>query len=510
MLLPSNKAYLAAHQDAVEFVQSALDALSAHIAILDATGTIIGINKAWRRFAEDNHYNHPDYGIGVNYLTVCESAAKLNAPDATLVAEGIRDVIADRTGEFEHEYPCHSPTERRWFVVRISRFEWDNLVRVVVAHQSVSELKRIQVELAESNSRLEAILNNINNAILTIDHHGVIESANRAATRIFAYSASELEHMSLLGLFAESFDGNFVPQDFSQERGYELTGLRSDGSQFPIHFVMNKLHLGNENIFTCIVQDLTYRKQVENEVIERERVQLALQKERELRTMKNSFLSMMGHELNTPLTSINLSYDMLKKYRHLSTDEENEQALDNIQQQVDYLRDMVKDMMTLSRSEAEGLDIDPEMVDLITYCRDVVEEFQFNYHKTHQVIFECDEDDIRAQIDRRSLRRVFTNLLSNAIKYSPEGGKICFRLSYHKDTEEAWIEVSDSGIGVPEQDRARLFEAFHRATNASALPGTGLGLAIVKQIVELHHGTANFESELGRGTTFTIQLPIRQ
>lgn len=512
MLLPSDsqKAHYDTYQDAAEFVQSALDALSAHVALLDDNGEIIGINKAWRRFADLNRYNDPNYGIGTNYLAVCDSSAQLNAPDARIVAQGIREVIAGHVDEFQHEYPCHSPKEQRWFVVRISRFMWDNLARVIVAHQNVSELKRIQVELAENNSRLETILDNINNAIVTINRQGIIETANGAATRFFDYSLSDLINMPLADLIAESFEGKLIEQDFSDVHGYELTGLRSDGSTFPIHFVMNKLNLDDRYMYTCIIQDITYRKQVEHEIIERERVQLALEKERELRSLKNQFLSMMGHELNTPLTSIHLSYDMLKKYRHRSTEEENEQALDNILQQVEHLRDMVKDMMTLSRSEAEGLEVDPEMVDLITYCRDVVEEFQFNYHKTHKVLFECEVADIRAYIDRRTLRRAFTNLLSNAIKYSPEGGEIIFHLADDHETDNAIIAVSDSGMGIPEKDHPRLFETFHRAENASNLPGTGLGLAIVKQIVELHHGSVTFESELGQGTTFTIHLPLHQ
>jgi PAS domain S-box-containing protein len=491
-------------------VQSALDALSAHVAILDADGVIIGVNKAWRRFADANRYNDPNYGIGTNYLSVCDTAFQLNSPDAPRVAQGIRYVIAGKVDEFQLEYPCHSPSQKRWFVVRVSHFEWDNEVRVVVAHQNISELKHVQIELAESNYRLEAILDNINNAIVTIDSRGNIETANQATAHIFAYPLHQLIAMSVQELMLEPFDKQKANEGFSSEQGAELTGIRKDGSQFPIHFAMNKLNLRDGGIYTCIIRDISYRKRVESEIIERERIQIALEKERELRGLKNHFLSMMGHELNTPLTSINLSYDMLKKYRHLSTPEENEQALDNIQQQVEHLRDMVKDMMTLSRSEAEGIEVDPQEVDLITYCRDVVEEFQFGYHKTHQVMFECEAQDIRAQIDRRSLRRVFTNLLSNAIKYSPEGGVILFQVIHRPEADEAIIKVSDSGIGVPEEDMPRLFEAFHRATNAAALPGTGLGLAIVKQIIELHYGTVSFESEVGKGTSFTIHLPLHQ
>jgi signal transduction histidine kinase len=198
---------------------------------------------------------------------------------------------------------------------------------------------------------------------------------------------------------------------------------------------------------------------------------------------------------------------MLKKYADVSTVEERDQALDNIYTQVELLADMVSDVMTLSRSESEGLSLEPDDVDLITYCRDVVEEFQFNYHKSHNIIFECDQPIIRIALDRKLLRRALTNLLSNAIKYSIRGGIVRFDLS--RDGDAALIQVTDSGIGIPEQDQPRLFEPFHRASNAEKMnvPGTGLGLAITKQIVELHGGRIDFISVPDEGTTFSIWLP---
>jgi PAS domain S-box-containing protein len=501
----SRHEYSGTENEAEKFVQSALDALSAHVAILDEFGNIIGVNASWRHFADINGFQDPRYGIGTNYLAVCERSTRRRSKDAPVVADGIRAVMRGNLEEFQMEYPCHSPKDRRWFVVRISRFQWYDNVRIIVAHQNVSELKQVQIELAESKRRIEAILNNVNNGILTINLQGQIETVNRATARIFHYTVDELAGMHISELIEEPIlDQN----TYAGEPGYELTGRRKDGSIFPVYVSLNELKLDDSSVYTCIIQDITTRKQMEAEIIERERMQVALAKERELRVLKNRFLSMMGHELNTPLASISLSYDMLKKYSHISTPEENEQALENIQQQVGHLRDMVKDVMTLSRSEAEGLSIDPGEADLITYCADVVEEFQFAYQKTHNVEFICEETAIRAQIDRRMLRRVLTNLLSNAIKYSPQGGNVIFALSILPDQPFAQISVQDSGIGIPEADISRLFEPFHRGANVDSLPGTGLGLAIVKQIVDLHGGSIEVDSTIGKGTTFYIQLPL--
>lgn len=509
MLIPSesHEPFGPNQKEAEGFVQSALDALSAHVAILDKSGNIIGVNSAWRQFADDNGFSGVRYGIGTNYLAVCDSATQLNSVDAPIVALGIRDLMAGKLSEFEMEYPCHSPVERRWFVVRVSRFQWYADHRYIVAHQNVTELKQVQIELAESKRRIEAIVNNINNGILTIDQNGFIATTNRAAGRIFGYELDDLIGTHLSDIISEPFEGKATFRSLNGEYGHEITGRRKDGSMFPIYFALNELKLDDGSVYTVIIQDITYRKRMESEIIERERVQVALEKERELRELKNRFLSMMGHELNTPLASLSLSYDMLKKYRHVSTEEENEQALDNIQVQVEHLRDMVKDVMTLSRSEAEGLVLDLVSLDLITYCRDIVEEFQFSYHKTHVIEFICDEPDIRARVDRRTLRRAFTNLLSNAIKYSPDGGEITFTMRVN-DQQEAVIEVSDKGIGIPPEDVPRLFEPFHRANNVEMLPGTGLGLPIAKQTVEQHSGHITVATELGHGTTFVIHLPL--
>lgn len=511
MLLSSKKKKNAsvAQQEANHFVQSALDALSAHVAILDDSGEIIGVNRAWRTFAEANGFKQSNYGIGTNYLRVCDNSTQRNSEDAPQVASGIRAVMKGKAQEFQLEYPCHSPTEKRWFVVRISRFEWYNDVRLIVAHQNVSDLKHAQIELEESKRRIQAILDNINNGILTLTPDGIIEIANPAAARIFGYTMEELVGLHLNSIVDEPFADKKSLRSLNGEHGHEIIGCRKDGTAFPMYFALNELRLNGGSLYTCIVQDLTYRKRMEAEIIEREKVQVALEKERELRVLKDRFLSMMGHELNTPLTSISLSYDMLKKYGDISTEEENTQALDNIQQQVQHLRTMVEDVMTFSRSEGNGFELSLQRTDLITYCRDVVEEFQFGYHKTHRIEFECEERDIRADIDRRLLRRTFTNLLSNAIKYSPEGGSVVFRLGIDAAGEQAIVEVSDSGIGIPPEDQPRLFEPFHRASNVDQLPGTGLGLPIAKQAVELHDGSIHFETEMGHGTTFIITLPLR-
>jgi len=495
--------------EAERYIQAALDALSAHIALLDEHGTIVAVNQAWRDFADRNGLPHSShYGLGSNYLEVCDKASWDGAVEAPLVALGLRDIIRGTLDSFELEYPCHSPTEERWFVTRVSRFEWYNHKRLIVAHQNVTELKRVQQALSQSKHRIEAILNNVNNGILTVDLCGIIQTANRAAARLFGYDDEALVGQPLVRLLGWEFQGAATFRQLNGERGHELRGLRADGSAIPIYFSLNELQLDDDSVYTCIIQDMTYRKHMEEQAVEKERMRLALEKEREMRALKNRFLSMMSHELRTPLASISLSYDMLKKYGSISTEEEREQALDNIHVQVDLLKEMIGDVLTLSRGDSEGFQIAAESCDMITYCRDVLEEFQFHYHHSHRVEFACEAHQLRAEIDRKLLRRALTNLISNAIKYSPQGGLVLFHLSQEGD--ELVMSISDEGIGIPPEDQARLFEPFHRARNTDNIPGTGLGLAITRQMVELHNGTLHFSSRVGVGTNFVIRLPLVQ
>ena len=144
-------------RESQRFLQSTLDALSAHIAILDSEGTIVAVNAAWRNFAQENEFLGSAYGLGANYLQVCESASGPGADEAPAVAAGIRQVVAGDEDEFQIEYPCHAPQQQRWFVVRVTRFPGPGRVRVVVAHENITARKLGEVELAVARDQaLEA------------------------------------------------------------------------------------------------------------------------------------------------------------------------------------------------------------------------------------------------------------------------------------------------------------------------------------------------------------------
>jgi len=175
----------AALQQSHRFLQSTLDALSAQIAILDEHGSILAVNAAWSRFARENGFLGSGYGLGANYLSFCEAAAGDCAGEAPMVAKGIRDVMAGKCGEFLLEYPCHSPREQRWFVVRVTRFGGEGAVRVVVAHENITARKQAEEELRWKTAFLEAQVNSSIDGILVVDEQGYKKLQNQRMTDLF-------------------------------------------------------------------------------------------------------------------------------------------------------------------------------------------------------------------------------------------------------------------------------------------------------------------------------------
>jgi hypothetical protein len=177
------------------FLQSTLDAISAHIVILDENGTMLAVNAAWSRLARENDFKGDRHGLGDNYLKICESATGSGSEQAPAMAEGIRSVIAGQTGEFHLEYPCHSPQEQRWFAVCVTRFSSDGPVRVVVAHENITERKRAEANLRNSEQRMRlqtAALESCANGVTITDLRGTIQWVNEAVTRLTGYSAAEV------------------------------------------------------------------------------------------------------------------------------------------------------------------------------------------------------------------------------------------------------------------------------------------------------------------------------
>jgi PAS domain S-box-containing protein len=262
-----------------EFLQSVQNALSASIAILNEEGVVVQVNSAWRKFGEQNGLQHPEYCIGLNYLKICDSATGENAEEARLVAKAIRDVIAGQKREIQIEYPCHSPEEKRWFTLRITKFDDGDHIWVVMAHENITERKQFENALQVSEARYRLISENSTDVIWTLD----------LATQRFTYISPSVMHLRGLTsqeVMAEPLQAALTPDSYQfvvtnlptriqsfmagdeSALSYvtEIDQTRKDGSIVPTEVVTTLLTDANGVPVEIlgVTRDITERKQAEN------------------------------------------------------------------------------------------------------------------------------------------------------------------------------------------------------------------------------------------------------
>jgi signal transduction histidine kinase len=231
--------------------------------------------------------------------------------------------------------------------------------------------------------------------------------------------------------------------------------------------------------------------------------------EQEAERMKDEFFGLISHELRTPLTSIIGYTEALAETEGDSLSDRGRRFLEVVDRNARRELRLVGDLLALVRIEAGTFSIEPGSADLAEIVAEAVEAARPTAER-QGVDLSVDADDLpEIEGDPYRLGQVVDNLLTNAIKFSPDGGSVDVRVDRRDGC--AMIEVSDSGMGIPPEDRERLFERLFRAKGAAALqiPGTGLGLTIVKAIVDAHGGRIEVESDEGIGTTFRISLPMR-
>lgn len=362
-------------------------------------------------------------------------------------------------------------------------------------------------ELQQAKDRVETILNNSSDAILLVSADGLIQQTNDAFTHLFAMSQADAIGIPLNAIFAPE-NVTTVTQTLSevinsrQSARVDVNGLRSDGTVFDAELAFALVMEDDKRRphMICNIRDITERKRAEQELIH------ALEKEREVNELKSRFVSMVSHEFRTPLSTILSSSEVLKTYRERMTPDKQIQHFDRIHVQVKRMTGLLDDVLTLSKAEAIGMSVALTPTDLETFSRDIVEDMLF-IAPEYKIDYSFTGEQRRAYIDPELIRQVLTNLFSNALKYSSPAEPICFRVTSSEHAVS--FEVQDSGIGIPDEDQPRLFEAFHRARNSGTIQGTGLGLAIVKRAVDAHRGTISFRSKINQGTTFIVTIPVK-
>ena len=274
----------------------------------------------------------------------------------------------------------------------------------------------------------------------------------------------------------------------------------------------------NETIEGVIImsRDITEMVRTENLLAEKNR-QLEetiehLRNQEQKDKQKDNFIQMASHELKTPVTSIKGYVQFLLKF--LEDDKEDElpvrlfqTTLTSVDKQVSRLTNLITDLLDLTKIDRGGLELLPEPFDLGDLLEEIAKDFRFS-NTQHSFTVEKMENKI-VKGDRERIRQVLVNLVSNAVKYSPRQGLI--QLSMDTEPGCVIVRVKDNGIGIAREDHHRIFERFYRVTSreASTFPGFGIGLYIANEIVAMHGGKIEVESNPGDGSTFSVSLPLK-
>jgi len=246
-------------------------------------------------------------------------------------------------------------------------------------------------------------------------------------------------------------------------------------------------------------RDITARKRLEIETA------AMLENEHQISAMKTRFISVTSHEFRTPMAAAMGSAELLHNHLDRLAPAKREELFNRIQNSLQRMTEMLDDILILNRMDANRTEVRLGPVDVRLLFQNVLEEIRLADREGHRFEFLPTGEPTPLVTDSNLLHHIISNLLSNAVRYSPPGSLITLGLD-STDTA-ATVTVADEGIGIPTEDRARLFQPFERGSNVGNIKGTGLGLSIVKRMTEMLGGTITLDSKLGAGTRFTLVFP---
>ncbi len=379
--------------------------------------------------------------------------------------------------------------------------------------------RRAEEALRDSEARKAAIFDAALDAIISIDHSGKITEFNPQAEKTFGQKRDEvigrqmdelIMAPSLRAQVRESFARCLAAGDATlMGKRVELTGVRSDGSQFPMELSLTAIPTKVQPMFTAYLRDLSEQKRQE-EMLRRgrelEEQNLRIQ---EASRLKSEFLANMSHELRTPLNGIIGFSEVLIDGKAGPLNELQREYLNDVLTSGQHLLQLINDVLDIAKIEAGRMEIFPETFSLRTACDEVSMIMRPIAHKRRiTVVSDIPSGDDTVKLDLRQFKQVLYNLLSNAVKFSHEDGVVELALDLEAG-DRLEIRVEDHGIGIKDEDLPRIFREFEQIESGASrrYPGTGLGLALTKKIVELHNGSISVDSEFGKGSTFRVTMP---
>ena len=369
---------------------------------------------------------------------------------------------------------------------------------------------QIQIQLTQRQKRnTDAIIYSIRDAVIVVDEFDRLLMANEAAGRLFNFNFKTAQHRPIDELIPIDADKNEFVDFLRQSRQSKSRATRRE-----IKIVDRKEKLNaKERILDCIISCVYDESKQNCGVVA---VLHDITHEKEVSQMKNDFVNHVSHELKTPLASITAYSEML--FDGEADDEQTRKEFYSvIQSQAKRLNRLIEDILNTSRIESGLIKVGKKPVSLAILIEEQLQMIKsYAEEKSIKIIRpECKDVIVFGQVyaDKDMISQVIVNLLSNAVKYTRSGGSIKIETEIclnHESQDVARVSVTDTGVGIPENEIEHVFDKFYRVeANKAQAKGTGLGLNLVKQIVEkVHNGRVFVSSELGVGSTFGFELPL--
>lgn len=383
----------------------------------------------------------------------------------------------------------------------------------------ISQLKQVEEALKISENKFNAIIQNAVDGVITISERGLIEMVNPSASRLFGYSPEELIGKSVNRLMPEPEKSSHDTYIENYKRtgigriigiGREVTGLRKDGTTFPLHLSISEVHLQDRRVFTGFIHDISDQKMAEEKLR-----RYAAELERSNRELQD-FAYVSSHDLQEPLRKIQAFGDRLKARESDKLSDQGKDYVDRMLNAAFRMQNLINDLLSFSRVTTKAQPF--TKVDLNQLLREVLSDLEVIIEKTGARI----EFDALPTIEAEAtqMRQLFQNLISNAIKFRKENEnpliKIEFRLIQRKahlistpGDQVVEIHVKDNGIGFDEKYLDRIFNVFQRL-EGQKYEGSGIGLAICRKIAIRHGGDITAKSKVGEGSEFIVTLAVKQ
>lgn len=360
------------------------------------------------------------------------------------------------------------------------------IVAIVFAH--LSHMSTEKHELEDIKTRDEALFQALTNGVIMFDATKKVLLANPAATRFTGLPVEGYYLSELYKLFPSLDLEKKVDEAIQEDKIIHVEEAPLVNYFFEIFIVSVTHHHGEIIGGAIILHDITRMKEIDR--------------------MKSEFVSIASHQLRTPLTAMKWLLEMLISGDAGALSQEQNEYIRNVDASNERMIALVNALLNISRLDSGRLIIEPHPTDLAKLVQEVIVELQMKMKEKKQNLIVNIASVPKINIDPKIVRQIYMNLLDNAINYTPDKGEISVFISQKGD--QIISQVSDTGVGIPKSEQAKVFQKFSRGTNVVKVKpdGSGLGLYLVKTLVDSSNGKIWFESSEGKGTTFWFNLPL--